>query len=108
MENENLPEAALARRRIMGLSAAGAVGAALLAGRSAEAAGVDASLSKLQEVLSRGKLIVGTGSTNPPWHFEDANGELQGMDIDMARLLAKGLFDDPTKVEFVKQAADAR
>ncbi|MFO1067576.1 MAG: transporter substrate-binding domain-containing protein [Geminicoccaceae bacterium] len=108
MENENRPEAALARRRIMGLSAAGAVGAALLAGRAAQAAGVDASQSKLQEVLARGKLIVGTGSTNPPWHFEDANGELQGMDIDMARLIAKSLFDDPTKVEFVKQAADAR
>src|ERR1700760_3542008 len=64
--------------------------------------------SKLQEVLKRGKLVVGTGTTNPPWHFEDDSGNLTGMDIDMARLLAKGLFDDPTKVEFVRQAADAR
>ena len=30
------------------------------------------------------------------------------MDIDMARLLAKGLFTDPSKVEFIRQAADAR
>ncbi len=63
---------------------------------------------KLQEVLSRGKLIVGTGSTNAPWHFKDAEGNLVGFDIDMARLVAKGLFDDPNKVEFVLQSGDAR
>lgn len=64
--------------------------------------------SKLQEVLKRGKLIVGTGSTNPPWEFKDASGNLVGYDIDIARLIAKGLFNDPTKVEFVTQASDAR
>jgi polar amino acid transport system substrate-binding protein len=63
---------------------------------------------KLQEVLKRGHLVCGTGSTNPPWHFEDDAGTLVGMDVDMARLLAKGLFTDPTKVEFVRQEADAR
>ncbi|MCB2053686.1 MAG: transporter substrate-binding domain-containing protein, partial [Geminicoccaceae bacterium] len=31
-----------------------------------------------------------------------------GMDIDMARLLAKGLFDDESKVEFVLQGSDGR
>lgn len=98
----------LGRRHMVGLSALGAAGAGLLVAGKAKAAGVDSSQSKLQEVLARGKLIVGTGSTNPPWHFEDANGELQGMDIDMARLLAKNLFEDPMAVEFVKQAADAR
>lgn len=64
--------------------------------------------SKLQEVLKRGKVIVGTGSTNPPWHFEDDKGNLIGFDIELAQLLAKGLFKDPTKVEFVRQKPDAR
>ena len=59
-------------------------------------------------MLDRGKLIVGTGSTNAPWHFEDEKGELVGMDIAMARILAKGLFDDETKVEFVRQDPAAR
>ena len=54
-------------------------------------------------MLDRGKLIVGTGSTNAPWHFENDKGELVGMDITMGRILAKGLFDDATKVEFVMQ-----
>ena len=51
---------------------------------------------------------MGTGSGNPPWHFEDEKGELQGFDVTMARLLAKGLFDDPKSVEFNRQKRDAR
>jgi len=66
------------------------------------------SVSKLYEVLDRGHVIVGTGSTNPPWHFEDEQGNLIGFDIEMGRLLAKGLFDNPDQVEFVRQASDAR
>jgi len=64
--------------------------------------------SKLDEVLTRGKLIVGTGSTNAPWHFKDESGNLVGFDIDIAKIIAKGLFGDDTKVEFVDQASDAR
>lgn len=63
---------------------------------------------KLDSVLARGKLIVGTGSTNAPWHFQGADGKLQGFDIDIARIVAKGLFNDPSKVEFVVQSSDAR
>ena len=40
--------------------------------------------SLLRTVLDRGQLIVGTGSTNAPWHFEDEQGKLTGMDIAMA------------------------
>jgi polar amino acid transport system substrate-binding protein len=98
-----------ARRAMFGrgvgvAAVAAAAGLALAQPAQAQATGA----SKLQEVLKRGKLVVGTGTTNPPWHFEDDSGNLTGMDIDMARLLAKGLFDDPSKVDFVRQAADAR
>jgi polar amino acid transport system substrate-binding protein len=64
--------------------------------------------SKLDEVLERGKLIVGTGSTNAPWHFIDQNGKLSGFDIDVSKIIAKALFDDPEKVEFVNQSGDSR
>ena len=69
---------------------------------SAQAAG------KLDEILARGYLIVGTGSTFAPWSFKDDSGSLVGFDIDIAKILAKGLFDDPEKVQFVSQGADAR
>jgi len=64
--------------------------------------------SKLDEVLQRGKLIVGTGSTNAPWHFKDAKNNLVGFDVDVAKTIAKALFDDPEKVQFVNQSGDSR
>lgn len=70
--------------------------------------GAQAADVKLDSVLKRGHLIVGTGSTNAPWHFQGADGKLQGFDIDIARMVAKGLFNDPSKVEFVVQSSDAR
>lgn len=80
-----------------------------LVAASAAAMGVaQAADSKLDSVLARGKLIVGTGSTNAPWHFQGADGKLQGFDIDIGRMIAKGLFNDPAKVEFVVQSSDAR
>ncbi len=101
------------RRDFLKFGALGLAGGALLAGATAiptarEAAAQSASGSKLREVLDRGHLIVGTGSTNAPWHFENEKAELVGMDITMARILAKGLFDDATKVEFVLQDPAAR
>lgn len=86
------------RRNFIQVGGAGlalmAAGAVLNAPRAAAQA---APTSLLRTVLDRGKLIVGTGSTNPPWHFEDDKGQLTGMDIAMARILAKGLFDDEKK-----------
>jgi polar amino acid transport system substrate-binding protein len=68
----------------------------------------NAAEGTLKDILSRGKLIVGTGSGNPPFHFLDTSGKLVGMDIDIAKAIAKGLFNDETKVEFVQQASDSR
>jgi polar amino acid transport system substrate-binding protein len=102
-------------------------GGAALSGAAVVAAGIsphtalaqDAGQSRLQQVLDRGKLVVGTGSTNPPWHYEDADGQLVGFDIEMAKLLAHGLFELTDeqlanreewsqRLEFVIEAADAR
>ena len=96
------------RRTMLGFGAAGAMAAAgtLLDAHRAAAQAMPTSL--LRTVLDRGRLIVGTGSTNPPWHFEDDSGKLTGMDIAMARILAKGLFDDDTKVDYVRQDPAAR
>src|SRR6218665_1491275 len=47
----------------------------------------------LQKVLDRGHLIVGTGSTNVPWHFKDASGKLVGFDIAMGKIIATAILD---------------
>ncbi|TIU68982.1 MAG: ABC transporter substrate-binding protein, partial [Mesorhizobium sp.] len=79
------------RRDFLKLGMAGLATAGALTAISAEkAAAQAASDSVLRTALDRGKLIVGTGSTNAPWHFENDAGELVGMDITMGRILAKG------------------
>ncbi len=75
--------------------------------------------SLLGKILDRGKIVVGTGSTNPPWHFEDEDGQLVGFDISLAMLLAGGIFgldqaqilagEEPRNyIDFVVHEADAR
>lgn len=98
----------LSRRALVRLSVGTVAASALIPGLVSQKAFAQPAGGKLQEVLNRKTLIVGTGSTNPPWHFEDAQGNLVGMDIDLARLVAKGLFEDPKKVQFVREAPDAR
>ena len=71
MTDRNESDAAARRDflRLSGVVAAGvAAGATMM---SAEKAAAQAPAgSALRTVLNRGKLIVGTGSTNAPWHFE--------------------------------------
>jgi polar amino acid transport system substrate-binding protein len=112
--------AALSRRDLFGSGAGIAAGAGLSSWMAAAGAGTlaagflatraDAQTqnSKLYEIINRKMLIVGTGNGNPPWHFQDEKGQFAGFDISLARMVAKGLFNDPGKVQFVIQAADAR
>ncbi|WP_336068902.1 transporter substrate-binding domain-containing protein [Nitratireductor rhodophyticola] len=75
---------------------------------AAAAPAVAQDQGKLNEVLERGHLILGTGSTNAPWHFKSVDDKLQGFDVDMGRIIAKALFGDPDKIEYVTQSSDAR
>jgi len=97
-----------ARREFLKFGAVAAAGVAVATLSAEKAAAQAPAGSTLRAVLDRGKLVVGTGSTNAPWHFEDEKGQLTGMDIAVARILAKGLFDDVNKVEFVRQEPAAR
>jgi len=101
-----------------GAAMSGAVGAGLVTRNALAADSINDS--RLKTVLDRGKLIVGTGATNPPWHFEDDNGKLVGMDIDMAKEIViglNGIEEDPkanddeylrSMIEFVVQEPNAR
>jgi polar amino acid transport system substrate-binding protein len=99
----------ISRRKFFGKAlgvGAAALGYLSLKPKTASAAQRPESL--LYKVMDRGRIIVGTGSGNPPWHFENEKGELEGFDVTMARLLAKGLFNDPKAIEFNRQKPDAR
>ena len=67
--------------------------------------------SRLDEILARGKVIVGVTSEAPPFGFIDDKGEHVGFDLDIARLIAKHLFngdESPKRIEFVRQGFAAR
>lgn len=89
------------------LGLAGLAAAALLAIAPVMAAAQQTE-SKLYDVLDRGELVFGTGSTNVPWHFVDENNELAGFDVEMGKIIARALFGDESKIEYIRQAPDAR
>ncbi|NYT37844.1 transporter substrate-binding domain-containing protein [Allopusillimonas soli] len=79
---------------LRGLAAAVIVVTPLLAAPLAQAAGL------LDTVKERGALIVGLEGTYPPFNYVDAKtGELDGFDVDVAKLIAERLG---VKAEFVK------
>jgi polar amino acid transport system substrate-binding protein len=67
-----------------------------------------ARADKLDDVLKRGYLIVGTTSATPPFGYKDEKGELKGFDVDMSRLIAQALFGDPNKIKFELVSNDTR
>jgi polar amino acid transport system substrate-binding protein len=52
-----------------------------------------AQTHSLQDIQKRGYLIVGVKENLRPLGFRDPSGQLQGLEIDIARRLAKDLFD---------------
>lgn len=89
------------------LAAAG-IGGAAAAFLATRAEAQQQGQSKLYDVIKRRTLLVGTGNGNPPWHFQNEKGEMMGFDIAMGKLIAKALFNDPSKAQFQIQSADAR
>ncbi len=82
-----------------GVSKVLSTGAAVLAMSLSVIASAHAD-GRLQGALAR-KAHRRHGSTNPPWGFQDKGSKLIGFDVDLARIIAKGLFNDLSKVEFV-------
>jgi polar amino acid transport system substrate-binding protein len=58
------------------------------------------SAADLQTIKKRGRLIVAVKETLRPLGFRDRNGQLQGLEIDLARQLAQDILGNPDAVEF--------
>jgi polar amino acid transport system substrate-binding protein len=57
--------------------------------------------STMERIVKRGRLIVGTAGDKPLLAARNAEtGELQGIDVDLSREVARALFGDPARVEF--------
>jgi ABC-type amino acid transport substrate-binding protein len=62
----------------------------------------------LQKVKARGKLIAGVPGNEPPFGFVDEKGTLQGIDIDIGKVLAKAIFGNEDKVVFIPIPVEKR
>ncbi len=58
------------------------------------------TISRLDTIKSRGKLVCGVSGQLPGFSFVKANGEYAGLDVDVCRAIAAAIFDDPKKVEY--------
>lgn len=63
--------------------------------------------SSLDEIKERGYLIVGVKYDAKPFGFVE-NGEIKGYDIDIAKNIAKNIFDDENKIEFIEVNSENR
>ncbi|GAA2880014.1 ABC transporter substrate-binding protein [Actinoplanes cyaneus] len=58
--------------------------------------------STMAKIAARGRVIVGVDQNAYLFGFRDpATGDLAGFEIDMARAVAKAIFGDPEKVQFL-------
>ncbi|MCE5334797.1 MAG: transporter substrate-binding domain-containing protein [Desulfobacteraceae bacterium] len=48
----------------------------------------------LEDARRRGKLLAGVRTESPPFGYLDSSGTPQGFDVEIAKILAKALFDD--------------
>jgi len=64
--------------------------------------------SAVDIIKENGVIKVGVFSDKPPFGYVDANGENKGYDVFIAKKLAKSLFGDESKVEFVLVEAASR
>lgn len=78
----------------------------LFAGCSSE--NTKAKKDSLTQIKERGVLRVGVFGDKPPFGFVDKDGKNQGYDVYLAHRLAKDLFGDENKVEFVVVEAASR
>lgn len=69
---------------------------------------VSAEESRLDMVIKRDKLIVGTFNSAPPLCYVDDKGQLVGFEVDLSKLIAKYLLGDANKIEFVIFTAEGR
>ena len=62
----------------------------------------------MEKILKEDKIVVGVKFDAKPFGYKNANGELKGFDIDLAKKIAKNILGDENKVEFVQVTPSSR
>ncbi|MCF6344283.1 MAG: amino acid ABC transporter substrate-binding protein, partial [Devosiaceae bacterium] len=67
-----------------------------------------ANASTLEKIRERGYLICGTNQSISGFSQQNENGLWSGFDVDICRAISAAIFLDPSKVEFLPLAGNAR
>jgi len=62
----------------------------------------------LDDAWGRGKLLVGVKTDFPPFGYLDSAGNPQGFDVDVARYMARALFEQEGRLELVPVTSGSR
>ncbi len=62
----------------------------------------------LDDARSRGRLLAGVRTDLPPFGYRDPSGEPAGFDVDVARYLARALFEEDGRLEAVPVTSGSR
>lgn len=81
---------------------------ALAGCRPAAESGEKADTDLLKTVQERKSLVIGVKYDSPPFGYLDANGQLKGLEIDLAHALAEKVLGDPKAVRFVQVNTSTR
>lgn len=71
-----------------------AVSAAALLATAGTASAAQCTNDGWKKIMARGKIVVGVKADYKPWGFRDQNGDLAGMEIDMAKDVAEKMGVD--------------
>lgn len=82
-------------KRVIGLAAVAVLSISMVGcGKNAASTSSSNSTSKLEQIKSKGKLVIGTSADFPPYEFhsnKDGEDKIVGVDIDIANEVAKDL-----------------
>ncbi len=62
-------------------------------------------INDLDTIINRGELIVGVKTDTYPFGFKNAKGKFLGYDVELAKLIARGLLGNDQKIKFVPVSA---
>lgn len=61
-----------------------------------------------QTILKRGNIIVGISFDSKPFGYKDTDGQIKGVEVDLAKEIAERLLDDSDKVVFKNVSSQDR
>lgn len=67
-----------------------------------------AAADGLEDARRRGSLLVGVKTDFPPFGYRDRAGTIQGVDVEIARVLARALFNEDGRLELVPVTSGSR